>query len=104
MKKVVLFLLIFIMIVGCFCGCNTQKTQLSIYFKDIQTNNLIEEKREVETGGKKGAQVLAKLAVAELCKGPQNEKSAGVISKDAKSHMLPLVSDKARMQSLFPLL
>lgn len=84
MKKVVLFLLIFIMIVGCFCGCNTQKTQLSIYFKDIQTNNLIEEKREVETGGKKGAQVLAKLAVAELCKGPQNEKSAGVISKDAK--------------------
>ena len=90
MKRVVLFLLIFILIISCFCGCNTKKTQLSIFFKDIETNNLTEEKHEVETGGKKGAQVLAKLAVAELCKGPLNEKSVPVINKDAKLISLAL--------------
>ena len=84
MKRAILLLIIFVLTVTCFCGCNSEKTQLSIYFKDAQTNELNEEKHDVKTNGKNSAQVIAKLAVGEIISGPVNEKNAPVISKDAK--------------------
>lgn len=84
MKKAILSILILALTIGLFGGCTDDKTEISVFFRDAATNNLSEEKHEVDTGGKNAAQTMVKLAVAEIIKGPQNESNAPVISKDAK--------------------
>ena len=81
------------MITALLFGCDAKKTQLSIYFRNAQSNELSEEKRSVKADEKAGAVELAKLAVAQLISGPQNEKNAPVIDSEAK--LLSLVVNDA---------
>lgn len=89
MKKAISLLLAIIMSATLFCGCNGKKTQLSIYFRDSQTNELSEEKRNVNAGENAGKVELAKLAIAQLIAGPQSEKNSAVI--DSRAKLLSLV-------------
>lgn len=84
MKKAISLLLTIVMITALLFGCDAKKTQLSIYFRNAQSNELSEEKRSVKADEKAGAIELAKLAVAQLISGPQNEKNAAVIDSEAK--------------------
>lgn len=84
MKKAISLLLAIVMLAAIFCGCSEKKTQLSIYFKDSQSNELSEEKRNVNAAEAAGEVELAKLAVAQLIEGPQNEKNSAVIDSGAK--------------------
>lgn len=93
MKKAISLLLTIVMITALFFGCDAEKTQLSIYFRNAQSNELSEEKRSVKADEKAGAVELAKLAVAQLISGPQNEKNAAVIDSEAK--LLSLVVNDA---------
>ena len=93
MKKVISLLLTIVMITALLFGCDAKKTQLSIYFRNAQSNELSEEKRSVKADEKAGAVELAKLAVAQLISGPQNEKNAPVIDSEAK--LLSLVVNDA---------
>lgn len=93
MKKAISLLLTIVMITALLFGCDAKKTQLSIYFRNAQSNELSEEKRSVKADEKAGAVELAKLAVAQLISGPQNEKNAPVIDSEAK--LLSLVVNDA---------
>ncbi len=84
MKKFISILLIVMMLAGCLSACSKNTRKISVYFKDTQSNNLKEEKHEIEINKNVNNTELAKLAVAELVKGPQEENNAGVISKDAR--------------------
>ena len=84
MKKIISIFLILVMTVLVFAACGGEKTTISVYFKDGQTSELNEEKRIVKARENDGAAELAKLAVAELIAGPQNEKNSAVIDHGAK--------------------
>ena len=84
MKKVISIFLIMLMLVVLFASCSTERTTISIYFKNGQTSELTEEKRIVKAGEEGGAAELAKLAVEELIKGPQNERNSPIIDSGAK--------------------
>ncbi len=84
MKKFISILLIVMMLAGCLSACSKNTRKISVYFKDTQSNNLKEEKHEIEINKNVNNTELAKLAVAELVKGPQEKNNAGVISKDAR--------------------
>lgn len=84
MKKVVSILMMLILFVSVFSACNSEKTKISVYFKDAHSNSLNEEVRTVDAGKNADTAALAKLAVAELIEGPQNEQNRAVISKKAK--------------------
>lgn len=84
MKKVISLLIISVMALTLFAGCNSGKEQISVYFKDKQTNSLSEEKRTVKSGAKASAPEMAKAAVEYLISGPVNETNAPVISDKAK--------------------
>lgn len=84
MKKIISIFLILVMSVLILASCSAERTTISVYFKNRQTSELNEEKRIVRVGEADGAAELAKLAVAELIKGPQNEKNSAVIDRDAK--------------------
>lgn len=89
MKRVISVVLTVLLLAAVFSACGTNRTQISVYFKDALSNELSEEKRTVEAGEKAGEAELAKLAVAQLISGPQNEKNAAVI--DSKAKLLSLV-------------
>jgi len=103
MKKIVSVLLIVMMLTGVFSACSKNTRKISVYFKDAQTNVLKEEKHEIEADKDSDSLELAKIAVSELIKGPQNEKNSRVISKDAR--LLSLVINEgvatANMSSHF---
>lgn len=84
MKKILSLLLIVVLSAGFMSACGKNTEEISIYFKDIQSNKLNEEKHSVEADKNAKPGDLAKLAVNELIKGPHSEKNTGVISKDAK--------------------
>lgn len=84
MKKVISLLMVLFLMMTLLVGCNSDKEQISLYFKDKQTNNLNEEKRMVKADKRASAEELAKIAVGELIKGPLNEINSSVISKEAK--------------------
>lgn len=84
MKKVITFVIILVMAISLFSGCNPDKKQISIYFKDKQTNSLNEEKRTVKAGTKASAREMAKIAIEHLISGPLNEMNSPVISNKAK--------------------
>ncbi len=84
MKKFISIFLILVISVLVFVSCSAEKTTISIYFKNGQTSELNEEKRTVKAREDGGAAELAKIAVEELVKGPQNEKNSAVIDRDAK--------------------
>jgi len=93
MKKVISLLMIITMLTMLFAACSSDKKQISIYFKDKQTNSLNEEKRTVKQGKRTSAEKLARIAIDELIKGPDSEMNTPVISKDAK--LLGLVVNDA---------
>ena len=84
MKKIISVLVACSMLMILFGGCRSEKTTVSIYFKDVQTNSLNKEERNVKISQKASAADIAKLAVAELIRGPRNEKNREVISSEAK--------------------
>lgn len=84
MKKFISIFLILIMLVLIFASCSTEKTTISVFFKNGQSSELSEEKRIVKAAEDGGAAELAKLAIAQLVKGPQNEKNSAVIDREAK--------------------
>lgn len=84
MRKVISIFIVLIMTLVLFAACNAEKTEISVYFKNSQSNELSEEKRFVNTDKKTNAAEMAKLAVTELVRGPQNEKNVGIIDKEAK--------------------
>ena len=51
------------MITALLFGCDAKKTQLSIYFRNAQSNELSEEKRSVKADEKAGAVELAKISI-----------------------------------------
>lgn len=83
MKKFISAFLAFIMLAFMLSACTTDRTTISVYFKNAQTNELGEEKRTVKAE-EDNAEKLAKLAVSELIAGPRNDKNTAVIDKDAK--------------------
>lgn len=90
MKKVLSAILVVIMIAGFMTACSEENTrEISVYFKDAQSNQLNEEKHTVKAGDNVGTEQLAKLAINEIIAGPQNEKNAAVIDSDA--NLLSLV-------------
>ena len=84
MKKVICLILAAVLAVAFFAACAPEKTQISVFFKNIHTNELSEEKHNVDAEKDADAATLAKLAVAQLISGPKNEKNAPVIDKEAK--------------------
>lgn len=84
MKKIISILTALVVTLSLFAACNSNKVEMSIYFKNSQSNELSEEQRLVDADKNAGAAEKAKLAVAELVKGPQNEKNVSVIDKEAK--------------------
>ena len=84
MKKIISILVACSMLMILFGGCSSEKTSVSIYFKDVQTNSLNKEERNVKISQKASAADIAKLAVAELIRGPRNEKNREVIDSEAK--------------------
>ena len=84
MKKILSLFLIVVMVAGLVSACGKNTEQISVYFKDSQTNKLNEEKHSVEADKNAKTGELAKLAIGELIKGPHSEKNTKVISKDAK--------------------
>jgi len=84
MKKVISLLTAAVLIICMLTGCGEEKREISVYFKDSLKNELSAESRLVEAGDKTGAAELAKLAVAALVSGPQNEKNSPVIDNNAK--------------------
>lgn len=84
MKKTLSLLLAIIVFSAVIVGCGNKKTELKIYFKDSVSNELCEEIRHVDAGKNPSGEELARIAIDEIIKGPQNEKNAPVISSDAK--------------------
>ncbi|MBE7034304.1 MAG: hypothetical protein E7406_08780 [Ruminococcaceae bacterium] len=84
MKKVVSILMIVMMLTGLMSACSKNTRKISVYFKDAQSNNLKEEKHEIELDKDVNKVELAKIAVSELIKGPKDKNHVGVISKDAR--------------------
>ena len=90
MKKILSAVLVVIMIAGIMCSCGKENTrEISVYFKDMQTNQIKEEKHIVEAKKNIGTEDLAKIAVNEIIAGPQSETNEAVIDGNAK--MLSLV-------------
>ncbi|MBR2884525.1 MAG: GerMN domain-containing protein [Clostridia bacterium] len=83
MKKVISVLLIIILSVSLFFGCNQKKTYVNVYFKDKMSNNLSAEKRLLKKDSNSPSDV-AKFALSELIAGPQNEASEALLPKEAK--------------------
>ena len=83
MKKVISLFLAIIMITALFSACAKNTETISIYFKDIQTNKLSEEKHRVKIDKANNTE-LAKIAIDELIKGPRNEQNASVIDNEAR--------------------
>lgn len=88
MKKVICVLTVFALIMSFLAGCNSEKEQISVYFKDGQTNNIREEKRTIKADKDTSSESLAKIAVEELIKGPTEENHKSVISKEARLRSL----------------
>lgn len=84
MKKTLSLLLVIILTSMGLAGCGNKKTDLKIYFKDSVSNELCEEVRSIETGKNPSTEDLARKAIEQIIKGPQNEKNSPVISPDAK--------------------
>ncbi len=85
MKKAFIFLLVLVLVMPIFSACTKTADHISVYFKDIKTNALNEERRPIkDTVKKTSAEAIAKYAVNELIKGPSDEKNAPVIDDDAK--------------------
>ena len=84
MKKVISVLLSLIMMICILSGCIGTKAQLDIYFKDAQSNTIKAEKRKINLKENASLEDKAKIAVAELIKGPVNDTNIAVIDKDAK--------------------
>ena len=84
MKKILSVLLAVMMLVGILSACTNHTQKINVYFKDLQSNNLNKEKHEVKIDKGTNSTQLAKIAVGELIKGPQDEKNARVISVDAR--------------------
>ena len=84
MKKILSVFLICIMSFSMLCACGNRKTEVSIFFKNSLTNSLNKEMRVVDAQKNADAESLAKLAISEFIKGPQNQANKALISKDAK--------------------
>ena len=82
MKKALLFLIVLAITLSVFSGCSKDTETISLYFKDVNSNALNEETRNMDAD-KKTAEEKAKFAVAELIKGPVKENSSPVISDKA---------------------
>ncbi len=83
MKKVISVLLIIILSMALFFGCNREKTYVNIYFKDKMSNNLNAEKRLLKKDSTSPSDV-AKFVLSELIAGPQNEVNEALLPKEAK--------------------
>lgn len=81
MKKLITILMLITLFASVFTGCSKDGNH-SVYFKDRHENKLNIEKREVEKG--LDAKNTARELIAELIKGPQNEKNVGLLPKNAK--------------------
>ena len=96
MKKVISLLMIIVLAVVAFSACSSEnRVQVSVYFKDSLSNELNGEIHSVEADKDAGTADIAKLAVAELIKGPRNEKNSPVIDREAKLISLVLSSGVA---------
>lgn len=87
MKKVILLLLVTALLMFVFSACGTRTKEISVYYKNAQSNSLAEEKRSLGSElSKKGASAedIAKFAVNELIKGPLSENNEALINKEAK--------------------
>lgn len=84
MKKFMSLLLIIILSIAVFSACTPDGTEISVFFKNSEKNELREEIRTVKAEKNANVRAIARLAVNELIKGPSTEGSKGVISKSAK--------------------
>lgn len=84
MKKIICLIMVISLMAAIFAGCASEKTKVSVFFKNIQTNELSEERHSVDADKDADVVSLAKLAVSQLIAGPKNEKNAPVIDKEAK--------------------
>lgn len=84
MKKFMSLLLIIILSIAVFSACAPDGTEISVFFKNSEKNELREEIRTVKAEKNANVRAIARLAVNELIKGPSTEGSKGVISKSAK--------------------
>lgn len=84
MKKFMSLMLITILSLTVFSACTPDGTEISVFFKNSEKNELREEIRTVKAEKDANVRTIARLAVNELIKGPSTEGSKGVISKSAK--------------------
>ncbi len=84
MKKFMSLLLIVVLSMTVFSACEPDGIKIKVFFKNSAKNELSEEIRTVKADKDASARVIAKLAINELIKGPEEEGSRGVISKSAK--------------------
>ena len=84
MKKIISVLLTVVIFTMLLSGCGKGKTEIEVYFKNSQSNELSKETRSVDAGENPTETDLAKLAVAQLIKGPTHEKNSPVIDPKAK--------------------
>lgn len=81
MKKLLTAIIIISLFTLIFAGCSGKDGKYEVYFKDRQENKLNVEKREFKDDDTKA---LAKNLIAELIKGPQDEKNVALFPKETK--------------------
>lgn len=82
MKKIMASILVIMLFAITLAACSKDNGKYEVYFKDKQENKLNVEKRDVKEDG--DAKQVAKQLIAELIKGPQNEKNESLLPSDAK--------------------
>ena len=95
MKKIVALILSAAML-ALMIGCTSKnQKEISVYFKAREKNELNLEKRKIELHKKNSAKEIAKAAVSELLKGPQNEANEALLPKDTKLLSLEIENNVA---------
>ncbi len=84
MKKTLAFILSVIMILTFMAGCGGKKTSVKVYFKDAVENKLNHETRIAKFDNLADGSEIARFAIAQLIKGPENENNKSVFPKKTK--------------------
>lgn len=82
MKKFTSILIVAVLLIGLFAACGKKGDSYKVYFKDKQENKLSSEERFVERN--LNAKSIAKLLIAEMVKGPQNERNERLFPDETK--------------------
>ena len=95
MKRFISIVIMAALSIALFSACGKKGESYNVYFREKQGNKLSSEERFV--GSDLGAKNIAKILIAEMEKGPQNEKNERLLPKGTKLLSIAIKNEVATL-------